>query len=100
MERIIFRTERNPYTKETNYLAVFPDAGIRPGKLLALLFSVRPDYTIFEAHVEIDYGYYLDKTRLVHKTDEIIPDLLQRVQRYHRGEQYEVAEKITTRRKG
>lgn len=99
MERVIFRTERNPYTKEINYIAVFPDAEARPGYLLALPFSVFPDYTIFEAHNEIAYGYYLDKTRLVHKTNEIIPDLLNRVERYHRGDRYEVVERITNRRK-
>lgn len=98
MERIIFRTERNPYTKETNYIAVFPDSTSQSGRLLALPFSVRPDYTIFESHCEIDYGYYLDKTRIVHKSNKIISDLLNRVQKYHRGAQYEVVEKITKRK--
>ena len=99
MERVIFRTERNPYTKETNYIAVFPDVELKNGRIFALPFSVRPDYTIFEAHTEIDYGYYLDNTRIVHKSNEIIPDLLRRIEHYHRGQQYKVVERITVKRK-
>lgn len=64
--KAIIRREYDPYRKEWGYIAVFPEESANHGKILALPFYFRNDGTaVFEAHGEIDLGYYY-KTKIVH----------------------------------
>lgn len=93
MERVIFRKEKNPYTKETDYLALFPDDEANPGRVLCLPFSFDGyGTTWFEACCEVDWRYILDKTRIVHKRDAIAETLLKTVSEYFET-QFQMMEK-------
>lgn len=66
-ERVIFRTERDPYRDAQNFLAVFPDDSARPGYLESVAFYFSGNDVIFESFSEMSYGYYYNNTRIVHK---------------------------------
>ena len=87
MERVIFRKEKNPYTKETDYLALFPDDEANPGRVECLPFSFDGYGTAwFELYCEADWRYILGKTRIVHKRDAIAETLLKTVSAYCESE--------------
>ncbi len=96
-ERVIFRTEYNPYTKRREYLAVFPDDPANPGRIGAVEMHVREKGTFFFPYGEIALAYYYNNTRLVHKDNSAIPDLLRAVEGYYDCK-FKVCEKIRTRR--
>ena len=105
-EKVIFRREYDPYRKQDSFLAVYPDDPANPGCYAALPFYFCTDwtgnqYTIFEAHCEVSQGYYYNNTKIVHKRDPIIPDLLSAISRYevHPKMDFKVCEKITWRKR-
>lgn len=84
MERVIFREEKNPYTNETGFLALFPDDEANPGMVECVPFSFDGQgRAIFEPLGEADWGYLLGKTRIVHKRDPIAETLLESVSAYY-----------------
>ena len=74
-EDVIFRREYNPYTKEWDYLAVLPNYPANPGRLYIISFYERGGRFTFESTDEADYWYLMDKTKIIHKNDPIIPEL-------------------------
>lgn len=95
MERIIFRKEKNPYTNEPSYLAVFPDDETNPGRVECLPFCIRDNGTaVFEPLCEADLWYYY-KTKIVHKNDPLADKLLKTVSEYYEGLQFRIVEKLT-----
>lgn len=98
MERVIFRTERDPYTKDTNYIAVFPDDKAKPGRYAFVAFKLNESGAVFEPYDELDSRYYYANTKIVHKSDEIIPRLLCALSMYYHTE-FEPVERITVKRK-
>ena len=96
-EKVIFRREYNPYTKEHGFLAVFPETVDRLRRVTVLPFCFRKDFTgkeypVFECHNDADIDY-LYKRKIVHKNDKIIPVLLSAIEKFY-GQQFCVAERI------
>ena len=103
-ERVIFRTEYDPYMKMKKYLAVFPDDPHAPGRIACLPFYFGNLYgsyahggeeAIFEPYCEISYGYYYKSTRIIHKRDARCEALLKTVSEYYEGTPFDVVEKLT-----
>ena len=62
-ERLILRTEYDPFREAGNVLACFPDDEAKPGRIAAVPMYFRFDMTYFEPYTEIDDYYYLAKTK-------------------------------------
>ena len=91
MEKVIFRENYNEYTKETDYLAIFPQVEASLGRV----FTCYIEYiqgTPYYYHDEIDYNYMLQQ-RIIHKKDSRIPKLLRDIERIE-NDHFVVAEKI------
>ena len=80
MDRVIFRTEYNPYIKTTAYIAVFPDDEANAGHYGAVSFHFDGKKAVFEPYGEISHDYYLKKTATVHRSSAVIPSLLNAIQ--------------------
>ena len=80
-ERVIFRRERDPYTKKWNYIACFPDdpAYVYWSFIGGIPFYLKdendPTSWVREPYASMAYGYYI-KTKIIHKNDPIIPVLV------------------------
>lgn len=61
MERVIFRREYDPYTKEWGFLAAFPDDDAGHGLIAAVPFKIREGKPVFENYGEIALPYYYKK---------------------------------------
>lgn len=101
-EKVIFRTEKNEYISEQQYLAVFPEAPANLGRVLAFPFYFSHDdmengKVWFEPAMEADISWLHKDTRIVHKDDARIPHLLRAVEEYLE-DSYAVAEKIICRK--
>lgn len=97
-EKVIFRREYDRYRKEWTFLAVFPETGANPGCYAAVPFRFLTELngsrtTIFEAFCEIACDYYYQCTRIIHRTDPIIPELLSAISRYYSAA-FQVCEKV------
>lgn len=82
-ERVIFRTELNPYVDGPSYLAVFPDDPANPGMICCLPFHFVNTAAIFEPYTEASLGYYYDSTRIVHKDTDAAQKCLQAITSYY-----------------
>lgn len=97
-EKVIFRTEYDPYREDTVYLAIYPECSANPGRVAARPFYPHKDMRgndviTWDCFCEIDMGYLLSKTRIVHKNNPIIPGLLSTLESFDDCE-YQVCEKI------
>lgn len=97
-EKVIFRREYDRYRKEWTFLAVFPGTGANPGCYAAVPFRFVKELcgkltAIFEPFCEVSHGYYYKNTRIVHKTDPAVPELLEAISRYF-GAAFQVCEKV------
>ena len=97
-EKVIFRREYDQYRKEWSYLAVFPEEIDWRGYITALPFRFVEEWNgtktaIFEAFCDVSRGFYYQNTKIVHKTDPIVPDLLSAITRYCSAA-FRVCEKI------
>lgn len=97
-ERIIFRTEKNPFVGGTGYLAVFPDDEANLGMVNCLPFHFVGGAAVFEPYCEASLPYYYCSTRLVHKHTEEARMCLKAVQDYYKSS-FHLVEKMTKRRK-
>lgn len=82
---VIFRREYNPYTEEWDYLAVLPNTPASFGKITVLCFresAYNDGRYLFDSFDEADYWYLMDKTKIIHKNDPIIPELTSALSRY------------------
>lgn len=97
-ERVIFRQEKNPYVPGgVSFLAAFPDDRVAPGRIGCTPFYFNQGMVFFEPYTEVDRKYYTDKTRIIHKTDDRVPKLLQAVTDYYSNEvpaKFRAVEKI------
>ena len=97
-EKVIFRREYDQYRKQETYLAVFPENPANPGRYAAVPFRFVKELcgqltAIFEPFCEVSHGYYYKGTKIVHKTDPLIPELLSAISRYC-NTSFQVCEKI------
>ena len=92
-EKVIFRREYNPYMKQWQYLACFPEEQANPGRIAAVSFYFDGhNKAHFEPFCEIDRLYYL-KTRIIHKKDTVISEVLSAIENYY-DQKFRVMEKI------
>ena len=98
-EKVIFRREYNQYLGEMTYLAVFPQCPANCGHYSAVPFYFNGESVCFEPFCEVSWDYYYKDTWIVHKNDSIIEKLLSAIENRY-GEEYQVAEKITSRNGG
>lgn len=80
----------------TKYLAVFPDSPANRGKILCLPFYQNGGKWWYESVWEIDWEYYYS-TKVIHKKDARIPELVLALRDWHgfRGnEKFLIMEKV------
>lgn len=82
-ERIIFRREYDPYMKMWKYLAVFPDDPASYGRINATPFYKNGDNWWFEPYTEVSVRYYYDSTKIIHRKDPVISDLLKVIENHY-----------------
>lgn len=97
-EKIILRTLYNPYAKAWEYMAVFPEEGSNPGKLAAVVFRVWHGiggivHSSFDSFFEVPLDFYYRRTKIIHREDPRIPELLGELEAYYR-ESFCVVEKL------
>ena len=97
-EKIILRTFYNPYTKTWEYMAVFPEEGSKPGTLAAVTFWVWHGiggivHRSFDPFFEVPFDFYYRRTKIIHRDDPRIPELLGELEAYYR-ESFCVVEKL------
>ena len=93
-DKVIFRTQYNPFVSGTCYLAVFPNDEANAGRYGAVSFHFKEDgRAVFESYDEVSWDYYYNKTVAVHKNNPVIPLLLSAVQK-HYDMPFKVAERI------
>ena len=101
MERVIFRKEFDPYRKEWGYLAAFPDDPANLGRIEGVSFHFDGNDTAwFEPFGEMSLDYFYHRP-IIHKTDQIIPKLIEALNIHYGYEDGElkVVERITRRTK-
>ena len=93
MERVIFRREYNPYTKEWGFLAAFPDDECNRGMIAVEPFGFnREGNAVFEPYTEVSLSYYYGK-KIVRRKDPVIGKLRKAIEgRYNTT--FRVCEKI------
>lgn len=101
MERVIFRKEFDPYRKEWGYLAAFPDDPANLGRIEGVSFYFDSNDTAWFypfGEMSLDYFYHRP---IIHKTDQIIPKLIEALNIHYGYEDGElkVVERITRRAK-
>lgn len=97
-EKVIFRREYDQYRKEWSYLAIFPEDPANPGRYAGIPFHFIKEWNgkltaIFEASCEVSWDYYYKCTKIIHKNDPVIPDLLSAISRFY-NTAFRVCEKI------
>lgn len=92
MERVIFRTEYDPYMKMEKYLAVFPDDQAFPGRIAYVPLYFTEHGTTFECYDEMSLDYYYGETKIVHKNNEIVKRLLNALRDFY-GDEFRAVEK-------
>lgn len=93
MERVIFRKEFNPCTKEWGFLAAFPDDESARGRIAVTPFTLNDDGTAtFEPYTEIPMDYYY-RNKLVRRRDPKSAVLSNIVNKYY-NTKFRVCEKI------
>lgn len=93
MERVIFRREYNPYTKEWGFLAAFPDDECNMGMIACTPFGFNRDgRPYFEPYTEVSLSYYYGK-KIVHRRDQTIGRLRKAIEDYYKTT-FRVCEKI------
>ena len=83
MEKVVFRVERNPYTKRNNFLAVFPDDSANPGRLGYVAFEFNGYNVLFEPYGEIATNYYYANTKRVRKNSPEADRCKRAIERYY-----------------
>ena len=98
MERVILRREKNPYTKQMGYLAIFPDDEANPGCVGAISFYFNLfDEPIFEPYCEISLGY-MYKKKIIHKNEDDVNRCLNALNNMYDTE-FTVCEKMSNPRR-
>ena len=62
-ERLILRTEYDPFREAGNVLACFPDDEVNPGRIAAVPMYFRFDMVWFEPFTEVNMDYYYRSTK-------------------------------------
>lgn len=93
MERVIFRTEYDPYMKMEKYLAVFPDDPANPGRVAFTPLYFNSHGVTFEPYGEMDLSYYYKKTKIVHKKETVVAPLLTALNQFY-GIDFRAVEKM------
>jgi len=71
MEKLVLRTEYDPYMAMEKYIAIFPGDSARPGYLAFVSFYFdRENRAIFEPYGELSFEYYYNSTKQVRKNTE------------------------------
>ena len=97
-ERVIFRRNKNQYApNRREYLCIYPDDQANPGHYLytTIWRDVYGKWTM-GCHCEGKQTYFLEQ-KIVHKTDPIIPVLLEALKNIY-GYEFEAVERIYKRR--
>lgn len=92
-ERVVFRKEFDPYMKMWKYLAVFPDDVASIGMWMAVPIWKVNNHPWRESAGEVSWDYYYNMTKVVHKKDPIVEELVEILKFFYGGE-YEVKERI------
>ena len=93
MERVIFRKEYNPITKEFDYLAAFPDDEAGRGRIAVSPFALKMDGTaVFEPYTEVPLSYYYAK-KIIRRNSPEMGMLRKTIEDYY-GTKFRVCEKI------
>lgn len=92
IEKVIFRKEKNEYTGNESFLAVFPDDEAKSGHVAATPFHFCHGMVFFEAYCEISLDYYYT-TKVIHKTSDEAQRLLNAVCGFYHSK-FRLAEKI------
>lgn len=71
MERVIFRTDHDPYMKCEKYLAIFPDDPTNVGRLAYVSFYFNGERPVFEPYGEMSIEYYYYNTKRIKKGTEL-----------------------------
>ena len=96
-EKVVFRTEKNPYMPGEFFLAAFPKAPANPGSVCVLPFYFDDqDRAVFEPFTEASYEYYYNSTKLVHKNTDKAKACLAAIEKFYET-QFDVREKLTSR---
>lgn len=92
-EKVIFRTERNPYMPDTEcYIAAFPDDETRYGRIGCVPFYFDGyGKAWFEPYTDVYDGYYYGKTRIIHKGTPQAEKCLSAIESYY-GVKFDVVE--------
>ena len=93
MERVVFRTDFDPYMKMEKYLVVFLDDPHNVGRLPFVSFYFNGDRPVFEPYGEMCFDYYYGKTKRIRKSSDDALRCLRAVEWYY-GCQFEVREKL------
>lgn len=62
-ERLILRTEYDPFREAETILACFPDEEVKPGRIAAIPMYFKFDMVWFEPYTEINMDYYYGSTK-------------------------------------
>lgn len=92
-ERVIFRREWNPYWKQWNYLACFPDDEACYGRLCMVPIWFNNDIPWHGAYGEMSWEYYYETKPVRKKEKELVNKLVTALQLFYGGE-YRVYEKV------
>ena len=93
MERVIFRKQYNPYTKEWGFLAAFPDDDCSVGMISGVSFTFdRDGKAVFEPYTDYSLPYYYAK-KIVRRKDPMMGKLRKAVEDYY-GTKFRVCEKV------
>ena len=85
-ERLILRTEYDPYREAETILACFPDDEVNSGRIAAVPMYFRFDMAWFEPYTEISLDYYYGSTK--HLKDAELAERCKRALERRYGDEY------------
>ena len=63
VERLILRTEYDPYLEMETILACFPDDPANPGRIAAVPMRFMHDMVFFDCYTEVNMDYYYESAK-------------------------------------
>ena len=88
-ERLILRTEYDPYREAETILACFPDDKANPGRIAAVPMFFIFDEVLFEPYTEVNMDYYYGSTKPL--KDAELAEHCKRALEKRYGEEYRIA---------
>ena len=96
--RLIIRKEYDPYMAMWKYVALYPDDDALPGRIVCQPFYFDANGRVISEPVcEMDYGYYICKTKHVSAKSDEVAKCLAALEELH-DTKFVLREKITYRR--